>query len=156
MWGQQAVCFCRRIEIARYRPWQQRAPLSSHRQLTGCCPLCPCPACAAVFTNRVEAMRLQDLAEMDVREMVQQVQEYFGDFIALEPHHFLVPLPRTHLAMQPFAWDFGNSSDAVARMTEGVASLVLSLRRRFLIRCVRWVAAAAAAAAGGVRLAVLV
>jgi vacuolar protein sorting-associated protein 45 len=101
-------------------------------------------------------MRLQDLAEMDVREMVQQVQEYFGDFIALEPHHFLVPLPRTHLAMQPFAWDFGNSSDAVARMTEGVASLVLSLRRRFLIRCVRWVAAAAAAAAGGARLAVLV
>ena len=83
-------------------------------------------------------MRLQDLAEMDAREMVQQVQEYFGDFIALEPHHFLVPLPRTHLAMQPFAWDFGNSSDAVARMTEGVASLVLSLRRRFLIRCVRW------------------
>ena len=115
----------------------------------------PCPACA-VFTNRVEDMRLQDLAEMDVREMVQQVQEYFGDFIALEPHHFLVPLPRTHLAMQPFAWDFGNSSDAVARMTEGVASLVLSLRRRFLIRCVRWVAAAAAAAAGGARLAVLV
>ena len=108
------------------------------------------------WDGRAEDMRLQDLAEMDVREMVQQVQEYFGDFIALEPHHFLVPLPRTHLAMQPFAWDFGNSSDAVARMTEGVASLVLSLRRRFLIRCVRWVAAAAAAAAGGVRLAVLV
>ena len=70
-----------------------------------------------------------------------QVQEYFGDFVALEPHHFLVPLPRPHLAMQPFSWDFGNSSDAIARMTEGVASLMLSLRRRFLIRC----AAAAAA-----------
>jgi hypothetical protein len=63
-----------------------------------------------------------------------QVQEYFGDFIALEAHHFMVPLPRPHLALQPFAWDFANSSDAVARMTEGVASLMLSLRRRFLIR----------------------
>lgn len=47
----------------------------------------------------------------------------------------MVPLPRPHLALQPFAWDFGNSSDAVARMTEGVASLMLSLRRRFLVRC---------------------
>ena len=81
-------------------------------------------------------MRLQDLAEMDARETVAQVQEYFGDFVALEPHHFMVPLARTHLALQPFAWDFGNSSDAIARMTEGVAALMLSLRRRFLIRCV--------------------
>lgn len=83
----------------------------------------------------MEDLRLQDLAEMDLRQIVQQVQEYFGDFVALEPHHFVVPLPRPHLAMQPFSWDFGNSSDAVARMTEGVASLMLSLRRRFLIRC---------------------
>lgn len=29
-----------------------------------------------------------------------QVQEYFGDFVALEAHHFLVPLPRPHLALQ--------------------------------------------------------
>lgn len=28
---------------------------------------------AAVFTNRLEDMRIQDLAEMDVKEMVQQV-----------------------------------------------------------------------------------
>jgi hypothetical protein len=73
---------------------------------------------------------------MDLRQIVQQVQEYFGDFVALEPHHFVVPLPRPHLAMQPFSWDFGNSSDAISRMTEGVASLMLSLRRRFLVRCV--------------------
>ena len=55
--------------------------------------------------------------------------------MALEAHHFVVPLPRPHLALQPFAWDFGNSSDAIGRMTEGVAALMLSLRRRFLIRC---------------------
>ena len=33
---------------------------------------------SAVFTNRVEDMRLQDLAEMDVREMVQQVLGHGG------------------------------------------------------------------------------
>lgn len=38
------------------------------------------------FTNRVEDMRLQDLAEMDVKEMVPQGQESFGDFVALELH----------------------------------------------------------------------
>ena len=63
-----------------------------------------------------------------------QVQEYFGDYVALETHHFNVPLPRPHLALQPFAWDFGNSSEAISRMTEGVASLMLSLRRRFQLR----------------------
>jgi vacuolar protein sorting-associated protein 45 len=62
----------------------------------------------AVFTNRVEDLRLQDLAESDVREAVVQVQEFFGDFLVLDPHHFLVPLPRPHIALQPLAWDYGN------------------------------------------------
>ncbi|PSC69479.1 vacuolar sorting-associated 45-like protein [Micractinium conductrix] len=117
----KAVCFLRptRENIARIRR-ELRQPRFGEYHL--------------FFTNRVEDMRLQDLAEMDVKEMVQQVQEYFGDFMALEGHHFQVPLSRPHLAMQPFSWDFGNSSDAISRMTEGVASLMLSLRRRFHIR----------------------
>ncbi|KAL4433463.1 hypothetical protein ABPG77_010316 [Micractinium sp. CCAP 211/92] len=117
----KAVCFLRptRENIARIRR-ELRDPRFGEYHL--------------FFTNRMEDMRLQDLAEMDVKEMVHEVHEYFGDFVALEPHHFLVPLARTHLAMQPFSWDFGNSSDAISRMTEGVASLMLSLRRRFTIR----------------------
>ena len=71
---------------------------------------------------------------MDVKEMVQTVQEYFGDFVALDSHLFLVPVQRTHVVLQPFAWDYGNASDAVTRMTEGLASLMLSLRRRFTVR----------------------
>ena len=131
------VTHCRRI-TAQGRPAAAPPPPAVDRSQP---PLPPTPTphppsspLFAVFTNRVEDMRLQDLAEMDAREQVQQVQEYFGDYVALEAHHFLVPLARPHLALQPFAWDFGNSSDAVARMTEGVASLLLSLRRRFLIR----------------------
>ena len=62
----------------------------------------------AVFTNRVEDLRLQDLAEMDTKELVTQVQEFFGDFQVLDPHHFAVPLPRPYIALQPFNWEYGN------------------------------------------------
>lgn len=46
-------------------PGHRRLPTVS-LPASGCC-------CPSVFTNRVEDMRLQDLAEMDVKEMVQQV-----------------------------------------------------------------------------------
>ena len=63
-----------------------------------------------------------------------QVQEFFGDFVVMDPQHFCIPLPRPHVVLQPFNWDYANSTDAVTRMTEGLASLTLSLRRRFNIR----------------------
>ena len=63
-----------------------------------------------------------------------QVQEFFGDFVVLDPHHFSVPIGRPHVALQPFNWDYANGTEAVSRMTEGLASLMLSLRRRFAIR----------------------
>lgn len=184
----QERCQCDRLcsnvfHIARVANCPQ--PPGAEYSLT---PKCLFPAClSSVFTNGMEDMRLQDLAEMDVKEIVHevrpcciraglhrilflrccrplngaatphrcyntalpcralapQVHEYFGDFVALEAHHFLVPLARPHLAMQPFSWDFGNSSDAISRMTEGVASLMLSLRRRFTIRWVRMLRCAA-------------
>ena len=67
---------------------------------------------------------------------VLQVQEFFGDFVVMDPQHFCIPLPRSHVVLQPFSWDYANSTDAVTRMTEGLASLTLSLRRRFNIRSV--------------------
>jgi vacuolar protein sorting-associated protein 45 len=81
-------------------------------------------------------MRLQDLAEGDTHELVASVQETYADFIALESHHAIVPLPRPYLALSPLAsYDYGAStSDVIARLTEGVASLALALRRRFAVR----------------------
>lgn len=79
-------------------------------------------------------MRLQDLAEGDIKELIACVHEAYGDFIALESHHAAVPLPRPHLALAPPSWDFGASSDVISRLTEGLASIVLSLRRRFTVR----------------------
>eukprot|EP00887_Chlorella_sp_A99_P001827 scaffold19.g1827.t1 len=119
--GSGAVCFLRptRENVARARR-ELRGPRFGEYHL--------------FFSNRVDDMRLQDLADGDVREMVQSVQEHFGDFVALDSHLFVVPIPRTHVALQPLAWDYGNASDAITRLTEGLASLVLSLRRRFTMR----------------------
>lgn len=63
-------------------------------------------------------------------------QEYFGDYVVLDPHHFAVSVarPACLLCSSPFTGDFASASDAVSRMTEGLASLALSLRRRFQIR----------------------
>ncbi|KAK9839536.1 hypothetical protein WJX81_008245 [Elliptochloris bilobata] len=117
----KAVCFLRptRENVARIRR-ELRDPRYGEYNL--------------FFANRLEDLRLQDLAEVDVRELISQVQEFFGDFTVLDPHHFAVPIQRTHVVLQPFSWEFGQSTDAVARMTEGLASLILSLRRRFSVR----------------------
>ena len=68
----------------------------------------------AVFTNRIDDMRLQDLAEMDAREMVHQVQEFFGDFTVLDTHHFCIPISKPQVVMQPFSWEFANRHAASA------------------------------------------
>ena len=63
--------------------------------------------CCVVFTNRIEDLRLQDLAEVDLREVIYQVQEFFGDFAVLDPHHFAIPIQQNHVTLQPFTWDYG-------------------------------------------------
>lgn len=88
------------------------------------------------FTNRIEDMRLQDLAEGDSKELVACVHEVFGDFVVLDHHHALIPLVagKPHMALAPMSWDFGESAAMLNRLTEGLASLMLSLRRRFQVR----------------------
>jgi len=87
-----------------------------------------------VFTNRLDDVRLQDLAEADARERVFGVTEAFGDFVPLSPRHFAVPPLRPAALLAPAAWDYAASTDALTRVTEGVASVLLSLRRRFQVR----------------------
>jgi hypothetical protein len=139
-----------------------------------------CMLLGAVFTNRLEDLRISELAEEDRKELVSGVQvwarwlrfanlllvqrlptmqwpcarwsaprpmlvshrlgcrllqEYFGDYVVLDTHHFVVPVARPASLLQPSGWDFASWSDSVARTTEGLAALALSLRRRFQIRC---------------------
>ncbi|KAL6778181.1 VPS45 [Auxenochlorella protothecoides x Auxenochlorella symbiontica] len=117
----KAVCFLRptRENIARLRR-ELRDPRFGGYHL--------------FFTNRAEDLRLQDLAELDTKEAVLSVQEYFTDFVALAGHHFAVPLARPHVVLEPCEWEYGASSEAIARMTDGLAALALSLRRHLSIR----------------------
>lgn len=86
------------------------------------------------FTNRIDNMRLQDLAEADDRELVMSVQEVYGDFIALEGHHAVIPVPASHLAISASSTEYGRSADMVARLTEGISSMMMAMRRKFKIR----------------------
>ena len=45
---------------------------------------------------------------MDSKELVAQVQEFYGDFEVLDPHHFTITLPRPYVALQPFNWEYAN------------------------------------------------
>lgn len=49
-------------------------------------------------------MHLQDLAEADAaQEQVQAVQEFYADFMALDKHHFMVPVPCNDVLINPRA-----------------------------------------------------
>lgn len=86
------------------------------------------------WSNVVSDMRLQDLAEADGKECVRFVKEMFLDYVALDEHHFYIPLGNPWMSFAPSHLDFGASSDMVDRITEGIASVMLSLRHRFQIR----------------------
>ena len=83
----------------------------------------------AVFTNRIDDMQLQDLAQMDAREMVHQVQEFFGDFTVLDTHHFCIPISKPQVVMQPFSWEFANrhavSTPVIPMCSPAVLALVM-------------------------------
>lgn len=74
------------------------------------------------------------MAEGDLSDLVQSVQEVFGDYIPLDSHYFSIPIPKAYLALAPPTLDFGASSEMIDRITEGIASAMLSLRHRFQIR----------------------
>ena len=89
---------------------------------------------AVYFSNVVSDMRLQDLAEADVYERIREVKEVCMDFVALDGHHFYIPLANPWMSFAPLHLDFGASSDMVDRITQGIASVMLSMRHRFQIR----------------------
>lgn len=76
---------------------------------------------------------LERLAEADDNEVVKGVQEYFGDYIVVNTDLFSLDLafPKHRLwSNSPDAWD----PNALQRCTEGVVALLLSLKKKPLIR----------------------
>ncbi|KAN0103028.1 Sec1-like protein [Hyaloscypha variabilis] len=85
------------------------------------------------FSNVVKKSSLERLAEADDHEVVRAVQEHFADYIVVNPDLFTLDLgfPRQRIwSSNPDMWN----ADALQRTTEGVIGVLLSLKKKPLIR----------------------
>ncbi len=85
------------------------------------------------FSNIIKKSSLERLAEADDHEVVKAVQEYFADYIVVNPDLMSLNLgfPKQRLwSHSPDLWN----TDALQRTTEGVVALLLSLKKNPLIR----------------------
>jgi len=85
------------------------------------------------FSNVIRKSSLERLAEADDHEVVRSVQEYFADYVVVNPDLFVLNLgfPKQRLwSNNPDIWN----PDALQRSTEGLFALLLSLKKKPLIR----------------------
>lgn len=85
------------------------------------------------FSNIVKKSSLERLAEADDHEVVRAVQEYFADFHVVNPDLMSLGLayPQHRLwSTGPPLWN----PDSLRRSTDGLVALMLSLKRKPLIR----------------------
>ena len=89
------------------------------------------------FSNICPDGLLQDLASGDDDELVKQVQEFYADAVAVDRHVFSLDVGEANSGlMNPARWT-RNVGSAVDRCVEGIASVLLSLKRRPFIRHAR-------------------
>ncbi|KAJ3031578.1 vacuolar protein sorting-associated protein 45 [Rhizophlyctis rosea] len=85
------------------------------------------------FSNSLKKSDIERLAEADEHEAVRELQEYFADYLAINPdlYSLNVSAPDWHLFVENSStWDTG----ALSRVTEGILSVLLSLKKKPLIR----------------------
>lgn len=85
------------------------------------------------FSNIVRKSSLERLAEADDHEVVKSVQEYYADFLVINPDlcYLGIEFPKQRIwSHSPDLWN----TDALQRTTEGVIALLLSLKANPLIR----------------------
>ncbi|KAE8269411.1 hypothetical protein A4X09_0g2929 [Tilletia walkeri] len=86
------------------------------------------------FTNILKKSDIERLAEADEHEVVKEVQEFFADYVPVNPTLFSLNLspspPHRIWASKPSEWD----PDALERHTAGLSALLLSLKKKPLIR----------------------
>lgn len=86
------------------------------------------------FSNMLNTTQLHILADSDEHEVVQQVQEFFADYVAIDPYHFTLNTPANHMYMLPAVIDPPNLQSYCDRIVDGLAALFLSFKRRPVIR----------------------
>ncbi|KAK4600962.1 hypothetical protein RGQ29_010516 [Quercus rubra] len=86
------------------------------------------------FSNILKDTQIHNLADSDEQEVVQQIQEFYADFVAIDPYHFTLNMPSNHIYMLPAVVDTSNLPHFCDRVVDGIASIFLSLKRRPIIR----------------------
>ncbi|XP_076947414.1 vacuolar protein sorting-associated protein 45 homolog [Bidens hawaiensis] len=86
------------------------------------------------FSNMLNTTQLHILADADEHEVVQQVQEFFADFVAIDPYHFTLNTPSNHMYMLPAVIDPPNLQTYCDRIVDGLAAIFLAFKRRPVIR----------------------
>nr|OQO23901.1 hypothetical protein B0A51_12638 [Rachicladosporium sp. CCFEE 5018] len=80
--------------------------------------------------NIIKKSSLERLAEADDHEVVKAIMEYFADYLIVNPDLCSLPLPTRMFSSSADLWN----QDALSRATEGVLALLLSLKKKPLIR----------------------
>ncbi|CDS02676.1 hypothetical protein LRAMOSA00081 [Lichtheimia ramosa] len=83
------------------------------------------------FSNTVHKADIERLAELDDHEVVREVQEYFGDYLAINPDLFSLGMEAGDI--------FGDSAtswnrEAFDQSVRGICSVLLSLKKKPVIR----------------------
>lgn len=85
----------------------------------------------ADFSNSLRKSDIEQLAEVDENEVIREVQEYYGDYLAINPDLFSLGQDSRHF--------FGNSvnswdPDTFEQTVRGVSAVLLSLKKKPIIR----------------------
>ncbi|XP_057974252.1 vacuolar protein sorting-associated protein 45 homolog isoform X2 [Malania oleifera] len=86
------------------------------------------------FSNILKDTQIHILADSDEQEVVQQVQEFYADFVAVDPYHFTLNMPSNHIYMLPAVVDPSSVQRFCDRAVDGIAAVFLALKRRPIIR----------------------
>jgi vacuolar protein sorting-associated protein 45 len=82
------------------------------------------------FSNIIKKSSLERLAEADDHEVVKSIVEYFAVFLVINPDLCSLPLQTRLFSSSADLWN----QDSLSRVTEGVLALLLSLKKKPLIR----------------------
>ena len=66
--------------------------------------------------------------------IISILQEFYADFVAIDPYHFTLNMPLNHIYMLPAVVDTSNLPHFCDRVVDGIASIFLSLKRRPIIK----------------------
>ncbi|XP_059280119.1 vacuolar protein sorting-associated protein 45 homolog [Lycium ferocissimum] len=86
------------------------------------------------FSNILKDTQLHMLADSDEHEVVQQLQEFYADFVALDPYHFTLNMASNHMYMLPAVVDPSGLQHFCDRVVDGISAVFLALKRRPIIR----------------------